>query len=119
MHVNNLSNRLNDKKLLGSTTRIRLQNLQNLFWSNEPITESLETFKTGRNQSLINDILNICKANKFTFKLSEGIRKNLIIKGGNFLVRDILVEKSCFSLYRKSLRQRNILFLEQLTSFDG
>ncbi|RHZ63743.1 hypothetical protein Glove_328g53 [Diversispora epigaea] len=80
MQSNNLFNRLNDKGMLGCSTQVRLQHLQNSFWSEQSITESLFIMKTKRGWSLINDILVICKTHDLTFKLSKNLNDNLLIK---------------------------------------
>ncbi|RHZ87129.1 hypothetical protein Glove_40g121 [Diversispora epigaea] len=119
MQSNNLFNRLNDKGMLGCSTRIRLQHLQNSFWSGQSITESLFTMKIKRRRSLINDILVICKTHDLTFKLSKNLNDNLLIKGGNITIEEILDDESQYRLIRKSLRNRQLMFLEQLVSHNG
>ncbi|RHZ45504.1 hypothetical protein Glove_673g5 [Diversispora epigaea] len=93
MQSNNLFNRLNDKGMLGCSTRVRLQHLQNSFWSGQSITELLFTMKTKRGRSLLNDILVICKTHDLTFKLSKNLNDNLLIKGGNITIEEILDDK--------------------------
>jgi len=73
MHSSNLLSRLNDKGILGNSMRIRLQHLQNSFWSSQIITETLDSVKVKRGFSLLNDILIICKQHDLTFKLSSDI----------------------------------------------
>ncbi|RHZ72733.1 hypothetical protein Glove_239g8 [Diversispora epigaea] len=119
MQSNNLFNRLNDKGMLGCSTRVRLQHLQNSFWSGQSITESLFTMKTKRGRSLLNDILVICKIHDLTFKLSKNLNDNLLIKGGNITIEELLDDESQYRLIRKSLRNRQLMFLEQLVSHNG
>ncbi|RHZ54554.1 hypothetical protein Glove_426g87 [Diversispora epigaea] len=119
MQSNNLFNKLNDKGMLGCSTRERLQHLQNSFWSGQSITESLFTMKIKRGRSLINDILVICKTHDLTFKLSKTLNDNLLIKGGNITIEEILDDESQYRLIRKSLRNRQLMFLEQLISHNG
>jgi len=119
MHSSNLLNRLNDKGAMGFTTRIRLQNLQNLFWSKISVLTSSDVVRTSRNQSLINDILKICKEHNIRFQTSDNITDSLIIKGGNISIEEMLHEFNCYHQYQKSLRVRQILYLEQLTSYNG
>ena len=104
---------------MGISTRIRLQHLQNLSWSGVPITEAKDKFVTPKNQSLLNDILNLSKAHGLAFKVSNEIRESLIIRGGSVTIEEILREENCYSQYRKSLRVRKLLFLEQLISYNG
>ncbi|RHZ49272.1 hypothetical protein Glove_526g9 [Diversispora epigaea] len=77
---NNLLCKLNDKDVLGSSTQIRLQHLQNLFWSASAITEAPFLIKLKRRQSLLNDILIVCRKHDITFKLSRALKDNLLIK---------------------------------------
>ncbi|RHZ45763.1 hypothetical protein Glove_655g2 [Diversispora epigaea] len=88
MQSNNLFNRLNDKGMLGCSTRVRLQHLQNSFWSGQSITESLFTMKTKRGW-------------------------------GNITIEEMLDDESQYRLIRKSLRNRQLMFLEQLVSHNG
>ena len=104
---------------MGTSTRIRLQHLQNLFWSKSVVTETFDFMRTKKSHSLLNDILTICKQHEITFKLSTTIRENLLIKGGNITIEELLKDEDCYSQYRRGLRQRRLLFLEQLSSFDG
>ncbi|RHZ75133.1 hypothetical protein Glove_217g161 [Diversispora epigaea] len=75
--------------------------------------------KTKRERSLINDILVICKTHDLTFKLSKNLNDNLLIKGGNITIEETLDDESQYRLIRKSLRNRQLMFLEQLVSHDG
>src|SRR6185295_5299855 len=86
MHSSNLLNRLNDKRVLGLSTRIRLQHLQNIFWSGAIVTESTDCVKTTRGQSLLNDILRICKPHDITFQISTTIKRDMLITGGNITI---------------------------------
>ncbi|RHZ74336.1 hypothetical protein Glove_226g47 [Diversispora epigaea] len=118
MHSSNLLSRLNDKRILGNSMRIRLQHLQNSFWSSQIVTETMDSIKVKRSYSLLNDILIICKQHELTFKLSSDIHKSLLIKGGKVTIEELLQEFDCYSQFRRGLRKRQILFLEQLSSFD-
>ncbi|RHZ89017.1 hypothetical protein Glove_19g101 [Diversispora epigaea] len=70
-------------------------------------------------RSLINDILVICKTHNLTFKLSKNLNDNLLIKGGNITIEEIFDDESQYRLIRKSLRNRQLMFLEQLVSHNG
>ncbi|RHZ78707.1 hypothetical protein Glove_157g58 [Diversispora epigaea] len=105
---------LNDKGMLGCSTRVCLQHLQNSFWSGQSITESLFTMKTKRGRSLLNDILVIYKTHDMIFKLSKSLNNNLLIKGSNLTIEEVLDDESQYQLIRKSLRNRQLMFLEQL-----
>src|SRR4051812_29441298 len=119
MHSSNLLHRLNNKGILGLSTRIRLQYLQNLFWSREVVTESSNHVKTAKGQSLINEIIHICGLNNISYKLSHGIVDSLIIKGGNITIEEIIKQEDCYTRYRKSLHNRGLLYIEQLMSYNG
>jgi len=43
----------------------------------------------------------------------------MLIRGGNITIEDILKGDICFSRYRRSLKQRQLMFLEQLMSYNG
>jgi len=43
----------------------------------------------------------------------------MLIKGGQVTIEELLQEFDCYSQFRRGLRKRQILFLEQLSSFDG
>ncbi|RHZ60928.1 hypothetical protein Glove_350g64 [Diversispora epigaea] len=62
---------LNDKSMLGCSTRVCLQHLQNSFWSGQSITESLFTMKTKRRWSLLNDILALCIRRQWSVSVDQ------------------------------------------------
>ncbi|RHZ44905.1 hypothetical protein Glove_707g106 [Diversispora epigaea] len=119
MQSSNLINRLNDKGVLGSSTRIRLQHFQNLFWSGSVVTDAPFLMKTKRGQSLLNDILVVCRKHNLSFKLSCSLKNNLLIKGGNITIEEVLVNELQYNSCRKGIRKRGLMFLEQLVSHDG
>jgi ribonuclease HI len=43
----------------------------------------------------------------------------MLIKGGNITIEELIREEDCYGQFRRSLRKRQLLFLEQLASFDG
>ncbi|RHZ56611.1 hypothetical protein Glove_399g10 [Diversispora epigaea] len=75
--------------------------------------------KTKWGRFLINDILVICKTHDMTFKLSKNLNDNLLIKGGNLTIEKVLDNESQYRLIRKSLRNRQLIFLEQLVLYNG
>src|SRR5277367_2625818 len=70
LHGSNLQNRINNHNLCNNTTMIRLQQLQNQYWSHTSILEDKLPFHTKKNSNLTNDILNILKIQGITFQLS-------------------------------------------------
>src|SRR5688572_2191843 len=74
--------------------------------------------KTKWEQSLLNDILIICKLHDLNFKLSTALMKELIIVGGNVTIEKIIDDDYVYRINKSSLKNRQLMFLEQLVSYN-
>ncbi|HEY6627127.1 MAG TPA: RNase H family protein, partial [Ignavibacteriaceae bacterium] len=50
---------------------------------------------------------------------SNNIKNSMLIKGGNITIEELLKGDICYSGHRRSLKQRQLMFLEQLMSYNG
>ena len=68
LHGTNWYARINGHDLCSETALIRLQHLQNQYWSHQPILESKFPFWKQKHTNLTNDTLNILKLQGITFQ---------------------------------------------------
>jgi ribonuclease HI len=118
-HITNYIKRLNNKELLGISTQIRLQQLQNNLWSPTRIFSHLNPIIDGPNKlttnfkiiQLLNHLgIDIPKSsNSYPHTLSEG----------SISLESILNSHPKYSMFKTQLRHHQILFLDQLTSFNN
>ena len=110
--------RLNDSDLLGTSTQIRLQQLQNNLWSSTNILQHPKPLIDGANKHTT------------TFHIIQLLRYiNITILAHNTLphtlqypytpLETILNTHTEYTNFKKQLRAKHILYLEQLTSYDN
>ncbi|PKK71027.1 hypothetical protein RhiirC2_711462 [Rhizophagus irregularis] len=109
---------LNDNGLLGKITEIRLISLQDQLWTSCPLIEKLPYNRvphTRKNNYILNMLL-LCYDNNISL---ENLDDNTFpsIKGGKIPLEDV-VDNAYYSKYRMRLREKNILFLDQIISGD-
>ncbi|GET54107.1 hypothetical protein GLOIN_2v708233 [Rhizophagus irregularis DAOM 181602=DAOM 197198] len=109
---------LNDNGLLGKITEIRLKSLQDQLWTSRPLIEKLPYNRvphTRKNNYILNMLL-LCYDNNISLEyLDDNIFPS--IKGGKIPLEDV-VDNAYYSKHRKRLREKNILFLDQIISGD-
>ncbi|PKY57090.1 hypothetical protein RhiirA4_477919, partial [Rhizophagus irregularis] len=109
---------LNDNGLLGKITEIRLKSLQDQLWTSRPLLEKLPYNRvpyTRKNNYILNMLL-LCYHNNISL---TNLDHNTfpIIKGGKIPLEDV-VDNAYYSKHRKRLREKHILFLDQIISDD-
>ncbi|EXX56981.1 hypothetical protein RirG_211360 [Rhizophagus irregularis DAOM 197198w] len=109
---------LNDNGLLGKVTEIRLKSLQDQLWTSRPLIEKLPYNRvphTRKNNYILNMLL-LCYDNNISL---ENLDNNTFpsIKGGKIPLEDV-VDNAYYSKHRERLREKNILFLDQIISGD-
>ncbi|PKK70804.1 hypothetical protein RhiirC2_711625 [Rhizophagus irregularis] len=109
---------LNDNGLLGKITEIRLKSLQDQLWTSRPLIEKLPYNRvphTRKNNYILNMLL-LCYENNISL---ENLDDNIFptTKGGKIPLEDV-VDNAYYSKHRKRLREKNILFLDQIISGD-
>ncbi|GBC40443.2 RNA-directed DNA polymerase from mobile element jockey-like [Rhizophagus irregularis DAOM 181602=DAOM 197198] len=109
---------LNDNGLLGKVTEIHLKSLQDQLWTSRPLIEKLPYNRvphTRKNNYILNMLL-LCYDNNISLENLD-INTFPTIKGGQIPLEDV-VDNAYYSKHRKRLREKNILFLDQIISGD-
>ena len=117
--ITNFLLQINDPNLLGYITNIRLKQLQSFYWLRFSPLYSFPYDKTStrlQQKHFIFNMLILCKQHNFSINLSFPLRNEIL--EGTFEIRDIFGEKF-FNKVFKQLRNRSIMYLDQITSLDG
>src|ERR1051326_4144120 len=104
---------MNNNDLCSQTAHIRLQQLQNEYWSHKSFLEEKFSLWTKKNTNLTKDLLNILKLQGITFKTTNNQNICIPPKGGHIPISTI-VDNVWYNRHRSSLKQRQILYVEQL-----
>ncbi|PKC53349.1 hypothetical protein RhiirA1_543229 [Rhizophagus irregularis] len=109
---------LNDNGLLGKVTEIRLKSLQAQLWTSRPLIKKLPYNRvphTRKNNYILNMLL-LCHDNNISL---ENLDSNTFptIKGGKIPLEDV-VDNAYYSKHKERLREKKILFLDQIISGD-
>ena len=114
--ITNFYIQLNDKRLLGNITDIRLKQIQHNEWLRKsPLIEwPYNTPQCRHYSSFIPSMITLCHSNKFTFQVHPH-QTNEIVEG-DIEIRTLI---SNFVHSKNQLRNNSIMFLEQLTTLDG
>ncbi|RHZ56496.1 hypothetical protein Glove_401g2 [Diversispora epigaea] len=121
MHAREISHRINRQDLVGDTTRIRLQHLQNIMWDTETIYEKSVINSFGKKhlkENLSAKILSILEGKGITFKKSAMEEIPCAPGGGINNLKQFMEEESWYKRNREKLRHRGVMFLEQLLNAD-
>lgn len=116
--LTNFTIQINDIKILGDITRIRLKQIQvNENLINSPLYDWKIT-KMDRyiRSNFILTMITFCNMLNFTVRISN--REQFSTQGGTISLRDIL-GPDIWHQNRKSIKTHNILFLEQTTTLKG
>ncbi|RIB08210.1 hypothetical protein C2G38_2212231 [Gigaspora rosea] len=112
-HISNFIKRLNDNNLLGTTTHIRIQQIQNNLWLSTNIFLHPNPTIDGPNRYTTNfKIIQL-------FKHLDNFNIPFTIKEGSISLESILSSHSKYPTFKKQIRHHHLLFLDQLTSFDN
>jgi len=119
-HITNFTKRLNSSDLLGISTRIRIQQLQNNLWSPTSILIHDNPYIDGPNKHTINfKIIQFFKHFGITFASNPLYNISHTIQEGSILLESLLSSHSKYLIFKKQLRYHCILYLDQLTTFDN
>jgi hypothetical protein len=119
-HITNFTKRLNSPDLLGISTRIRIQQLQNNLWSSTSILTHNNPIIDGPNKHTTNfKIIQLFKHLGIIF--TPNLLYNILytIQEGSISLESILSPHTKYSIFKKQLRYHSILYLDQLTTFDN
>ncbi|RHZ59961.1 hypothetical protein Glove_360g41 [Diversispora epigaea] len=110
--INGLIHRLNDAGSVGTSTFIRLEDIQLLNWESTNILIN-DKIKLNVNNNLSGQILNIAHSLGINFQ-GPRIQELFQWKGGNFPIKIVLNNDKLYKSSVKSLRRRHLLFLDQI-----
>jgi ribonuclease HI len=119
-HISNFLKRLNNPSLVGTSTRIRLQQLQNNLWSSISILAHLNPIIDGHNKHTTNFKITQLISH-IGWSVSPNLNHNIpfTITEKSTTLESILSIHPKYNTFKKQLRNHKILFLAQLTSFDN
>ena len=119
-HITTFLQRINDSHLLGISTRIRLQQLQNNLWSTVNIFEHPHPNVDGQNKHTLNfKIIQLLPQIAVTIRANPNIAWPNIIHHQLQPLEPILKQHSKYITFKKQLRRLNLLYLEQLCTSDN
>src|SRR6185436_16783481 len=110
--------RINADNKVETTTRIRLQQYQNEIWQPESVLTNITCVKVNTGHNLTGDILELLKESGFSFPITIN-NENLIVsptKGCCLIIQHM--NTKWYKMNRPSLRQRRIMYMEQLMNLD-
>ena len=119
-HISNFIKCLNDNNLLGTTTHIRIQQIQNNLWSSTSIFLHPNPTIDGPNRNTTNfKIIKLFKHLEWTINTNPNFNIPFTIKDGSISLESILSSHPKYSTFKKQIRHHHLLFLDQLISFDN
>jgi hypothetical protein len=119
-HISNYLQQINNSDLLGITTRIRLQQLQNNLWSPTSILHHPKPTIDGPNRHSLNfKITQLLFHLELTISVNSNLTWPYTISNGGQSLESILSQHPKYSTFKKQLRQSNIMYLEQLCTADN
>ena len=119
-HITNYTKRLNSPDLLGISTRIQLQQLQNNLWSPTSILIHNNPTIDGPNKHSTNfKIIQLFKHLGITFTSNPTYNIPHTIQEGSISLESLLCSHPKYLTFKKQLKYHGILYLDQLTTFDN
>jgi ribonuclease HI len=116
-HIPKFLNRLNNTEHLGATTHIRLQQLQNNLWSTTNILQHSNPLIDGFNKHTTNfKIIKLLSHFQFTISNNLNTTQPYTFLNPYTPLENILNKHINYLTFKKQLRTKKIIFLEQLTS---
>jgi hypothetical protein len=119
-HVSNFIKRLNNTELLGISSCIRLQQLQNNIWSTTNILHHPNPLIDGPNKQTTSfKIIQLFSHLGLSVTPNPMYNIPYTVDTGTITLESILSSHSKYPSFKKQLRQHHILFLDQLTTYDN
>src|SRR5829696_3889627 len=117
-HGANWIKRINENNEVGITTRIRLQHYQNEAWQTESVLTNKIQVDINMGHNLTGYILELLKENDFSFATTESNKDLITTPTGGYGVIINHMDPKWYKTNRPSLRQRRVIFMEQLMNLD-
>jgi hypothetical protein len=119
-HTSNFILRLNNNTLLGLSTHIRLQQLQNNLWSTTNILKHPNPIIDGLNKnSTTFKIIKLLRHLDVSITAHQDNLRPYTIQLPYTTLESLLQNHPSYHTFKKQLRSKYIMFLEQLTSADN
>ena len=119
-HISNFIKRLNNNNLLGTTTHIRIQQLQNNLWSPTSIFLHSNPIIDGPNKLSTNfKIIQLFKHLGWSINSNSNFNIPYTIKEGSISLESLLSTYPNYATFKKQIRHHHLLFLDQLLTFDN
>jgi ribonuclease HI len=119
-HITNLLIRINNQQLLGSSTQIRLQQLQNNLWSPTNILQHQHPLIDGKNRHTTTfKIIQLLQNLNMTIQIDNNIQNIQTLTYPHTSIESILDKHPQYLSFKQQLRTKHIMYLEQLTSSDN
>ena len=119
-HIPNFIKCLNNTSLLGISTQIRVQQLQNNLWSSTSILSHPNPIIDGPNRHTTNfKIIQLLKYLNWTVNPNPNTSIPSTIQEGSVTLESILSLHPQYPTFKKQLRHHHILFLDQITTSDN
>jgi len=115
--ITNFFIQINDKGLLGQITKIRLKQIQTQEWLSEnPLIDwPYDKIEKRHTKFFLHSMITLCQQHEISFNINPSLNNR--ITGGKYHIRQILGNLTKNDI--TSLRNQQIMFLEQLTSLNG
>src|SRR6185295_6753077 len=119
-HISCFQQRINNSEVLGISTKIRLQQLQNNLWSATNILQHSQPLIDGPNKLTLNfKIIQLLQHLGISIIANSNVIWPNTTQDGHQPLEPILNQHPKYNTFRKQLRKNNILFLEQLCTADN
>jgi len=119
-HITNYTKRLNSPDLLGISTHIQLQQLQNNLWSPTSILIHENSIIDGPNKHTTNfKRIQLFKHLGITFTSNPTYNIPYTIQQGSISLESLLSSHPKYPTFKKQLKHYGILYLDQLITFDN
>ena len=119
-HISKFLLQLNNPNLLGTTTKIRIQQLQNNLWSTTNILQYPNPTVDGKNKYSTNfKIIQLLQHLNMQIDAHSSIIWPNTIIHNVYPLELLLNQHDAYNTFKKQLKTKNILYLDQLTTMDN
>ena len=119
-HSSNFLHRINNNSTLGTTTHIRLQQLQNNLWSTTNLLQHPQPIIDGPNKHTTTcKLIQLLQQADINLVTNSNLEWPQTIQDANLSIESILSKNINYRVFKQQLRKKHILYIEQLSSADN
>jgi hypothetical protein len=119
-HITNFLARLNNSDLLGLSTQIRIQQLQNNLWSTISLLQHPNPLIDGPNKyTTTYKIIKLLNPLNIVITANNNYQWPKIYQHNAYSLEQILNKHPLYSTFKQQLRKKNIIYLDQLTTSEN